>query len=66
MGVVDAGNCVVGIVTDVSDKYAVVMSLFNKDSKISAELKKEQRCWNNNLGWKRTQPSAINRHTQKC
>jgi rod shape-determining protein MreC len=37
MGVVDAGNNVVGIVTDVSDKYAVVMSLLNKDSKISAQ-----------------------------
>jgi rod shape-determining protein MreC len=40
MGVVDATNSVVGIVTDVSDKYAVVMSLLNKDSRISAELKK--------------------------
>jgi rod shape-determining protein MreC len=40
MGVVDVTNCVVGIVTDVSDKYAVVMSLLNKDSKISAQLKK--------------------------
>ena len=39
MGVVDAGNSVVGIVTDVSDKYAVIMSLLNKDSKISAQLK---------------------------
>jgi rod shape-determining protein MreC len=39
MGVVDAGNSVVGIVTDVSDKYAVVMSLLNKDSHISGMLK---------------------------
>jgi len=42
MGVVDAGNSVVGIVSDVSDKYAVVMSLLNKDSKISAQLKRSQ------------------------
>jgi rod shape-determining protein MreC len=40
MGVVDAGNSVVGIITDISDKYAVIMSLLNKDSKISAMLKK--------------------------
>lgn len=39
MGVVDAGNSVVGFVTDVSDKYAVIMSLLNKDSRISGKLK---------------------------
>jgi len=40
IGVVDPNNSVVGIVTDVSDGYAVVMSLLHKDSKISAKLKK--------------------------
>jgi len=39
-GVVDPNNGVVGIVTDVSENYAVVMSLLHKDSKISAKLKK--------------------------
>ncbi|CAN5650233.1 rod shape-determining protein MreC [soil metagenome] len=40
MGVVDPNNGVVGIITDVSSNYAVVMSLLHKDSKISAKLKK--------------------------
>jgi len=39
-GVVDLNNGVVGIVTDVSENYAVVMSLLHKDSKISAKLKR--------------------------
>ncbi len=40
MGVVDPTNAVVGIITDVTDNYAVVMSLLHKDSKISGKLKK--------------------------
>ena len=39
-GVVDPGNGVVGIVTDVSENFAVVMSLLHKDSRISVKLKK--------------------------
>jgi rod shape-determining protein MreC len=39
-GVVDLNNGVVGIVTDVSENFAVVMSLLHKDSKISVKLKK--------------------------
>ena len=38
-GVVDAGNGIVGVVTDVSENFSVVMSLLHKDSKISAKLK---------------------------
>ncbi|MEO6721035.1 MAG: rod shape-determining protein MreC [Ferruginibacter sp.] len=38
-GVVDANNGVVGIVTDVSANFAVVMSMLHKDSRISAKLK---------------------------
>ena len=38
-GVVDPNNGVVGIVTDVTKNFAVVMSLMHKDSKISAKLK---------------------------
>ena len=38
-GIVDPNNGVVGIVTDVSPNFAVVMSLLHKDSRISAKLK---------------------------
>ena len=40
IGVVDPNNNVIGIVTDVSSNFAVVMSLLHKDSRISAKLKK--------------------------
>lgn len=40
MGIIDPNNGVVGIVTDVSADYAVVMSLLHKDSKVSGKLLK--------------------------
>lgn len=40
MGVVDINNAVVGIITDVSNDYAVVMSLLHKDSHIDGKLLK--------------------------
>lgn len=40
-GVIDPNNGVVGIVTDVSENYAVVMSLLHKDSKINALMKND-------------------------
>ena len=40
MGVIDINNAVVGIVVEVIDHYAVVMSLLHKDSHISGKLKK--------------------------
>lgn len=40
-GVIDANNAVVGIVTDVSENYAVIMSLLHKDSKINALIKND-------------------------
>jgi len=40
-GVIDPNNGVVGIVTDVSENYAVVMSLLHKDSRINALLKND-------------------------
>jgi rod shape-determining protein MreC len=40
IGVVDPNNNVIGIVTDVSSNFSVVMSLLHKDSRISAKLKK--------------------------
>ncbi|MEO6546673.1 MAG: rod shape-determining protein MreC [Ferruginibacter sp.] len=39
-GVIDLNNGVVGIVTEVSENFSVVMSLLHKDSKISGKLKK--------------------------
>jgi rod shape-determining protein MreC len=38
-GVIEPNNGVVGIITDVNENFAVVMSLLHKDSKISAKLK---------------------------
>ncbi len=40
-GVVDTNDGVVGIVTDVSSNFAVVMSMLHKDSKITAILKSD-------------------------
>ncbi|MEO6582706.1 MAG: rod shape-determining protein MreC [Ferruginibacter sp.] len=40
MGIVDANNAAVGVITDVSDDFAVVMSLLHKDSHLSAKLLK--------------------------
>lgn len=40
LGVIDANNSIVGTVIDVSDNYAVVMSLLHLQSSISARLQK--------------------------
>lgn len=40
LGVIDANNNVVGTVIDISNNYAVVMSLLHKQSNVSAGLKK--------------------------
>lgn len=40
MGIVGPNNEVVGVITDISGEYAVVMSLLHKDSKISGKLLK--------------------------
>jgi len=40
MGVVDPSRNVVGIITELTDEYAVVMSLLHKDSRISGKLLK--------------------------
>lgn len=39
LGVIDVNNNVVGIVMEVSENYAVIMSLLNEQSNISAKLK---------------------------
>jgi rod shape-determining protein MreC len=38
MGVVDINNSVVGVVTEVSGDYAVIMSLMHKDSRLNGKL----------------------------
>jgi rod shape-determining protein MreC len=38
MGIVDPNNAIVGIVTDVSEDFSVVMSLLHKDSRISGKI----------------------------
>jgi len=40
MGIIDPNNAVVGIITELSNDYAVVMSLLHKDSHISGKLLK--------------------------
>ena len=40
MGIVDPNNAVVGVITDISEDFAVVMSLLHKDSRISGKLLK--------------------------
>lgn len=40
IGVVDANNAVVGIITDVSDNFSVAMSVLHKDSHLSGKLLK--------------------------
>lgn len=57
MGIVDANNAVVGIVTDISDDYSVVMSLLHKDSHISAKLLKTGET--GTLNWDGKEPNII-------
>ncbi|MEI2748740.1 MAG: rod shape-determining protein MreC [Ferruginibacter sp.] len=57
MGVVDPNNAVVGIVTDITDKYAVVMSLLHKDSHISGKLFKGGEA--GTLNWDGKEPNII-------
>ncbi len=61
MGVVDINNAVVGIITDVSSDYAVVMSLLHKDSHIDGKLLKGGET--GTLNWDGETPNqlAINR-----
>lgn len=57
MGIIDASNDVVGIVSDVSGEYAVVMGLLHKDSRISARLFKSGET--GTLNWDGKQPNII-------
>lgn len=57
MGVIDHNTGVVGIVTEVSADYAVVMSLLHKDSHLSAKLLKGGE--SGILNWDGKQPNII-------
>ncbi len=57
MGVIDHNTGVVGIVTEVSTDYAVVMSLLHKDSHLSAKLLKGGE--SGILNWDGKQPNII-------
>ena len=57
MGVVDPNSGVVGIVTDISKDYAVVMSLLHKDSHISGKLLKSGET--GTLSWDGKTPNII-------
>ncbi len=57
MGVVDPNNYVVGIITEVTNDYAVVMSLLHKDSHISGKLLKGGET--GTLSWDGKEPNII-------
>ncbi|MEO5984941.1 MAG: rod shape-determining protein MreC [Ferruginibacter sp.] len=57
MGIVDANNSVVGIITEVSEDYSVVMSLLHKDSRISGKLFKTGET--GTLNWDGKEPNIV-------
>lgn len=57
MGVVDPNNAVVGITTDVTEDFAVVMSLLHKDSHISGKLLKTGET--GTLSWDGVEPNMV-------
>lgn len=57
MGIVDPNNAVVGIITEVTDDYAVVMSMLHKDSHISGKLLKGGET--GTLTWDGKEPNLV-------
>lgn len=57
MGIVDPNNAVVGIITEVSDDYSVVMSLLHKDSRISGKLLKTGQT--GTVSWDGKEPNML-------
>ena len=57
MGIVDPNNAAIGIITEVSGDYAVVMSLLHKDSHISGKLLKGGET--GTLNWDGKEPNFI-------
>ena len=57
LGVIDVNNAVVGTVIDISNNYAVVMSLLHRQSNISAKLKKTGEV--GNIVWDGKKPNIV-------
>lgn len=57
MGIVDPNNAVVGIITEVTGSYSVVMSLLHKDSHISGKLLKGGET--GTLNWDGKEPNIV-------
>ena len=57
IGIVDINNAVVGIIYEVTDDYAVVMSLLHKDSHLSGKLLKGGET--GTLNWDGKEPNII-------
>ncbi len=57
MGVIDPNNAVVGIVTEVTPKFSVVMSMMHKDSHISSKLKRGGET--GILSWDGSEPNSV-------
>ncbi len=57
LGVIDANNNVVGTIIDISNNYAVVMSLLHMQSSISARLKKTGE--EGSVTWDGKQPNMV-------
>lgn len=57
MGVVDPNNAVVGIITDVTNDFSVVMSMLHKDSHISGKLLKGGEI--GTLSWDGKEPNVV-------
>lgn len=58
-GVVDTNDGVVGIVTDVSSNFSVVMSMLHKDSKITAVLKNDPESSGGLVTWDGKEPNYL-------
>lgn len=57
LGVIDINNAVVGTVIDISNNYAVVMSLLHRQSSTSAKLKKTGEV--GNIIWEGKKPNIV-------
>ncbi|WP_255154455.1 rod shape-determining protein MreC [Ferruginibacter sp. HRS2-29] len=57
MGIIDVNNNAVGVITEVSGDYAVVMSMLHKDSKINGKLMKTGET--GTVTWDGTSPNIL-------
>ncbi len=58
MGIITPGNAVMGIITSVSNDYAVVMSLLHKDTRLSGKLKRTGET--GTISWNGQTPNILN------